>query len=222
MDKFDVKPSGGWRTNGMEMLGVKLRTVPGGRASRPSSVIHTRRFCLECGRASAFSSSSCNDPEKFVLASSKLLCRTAKLPSSDDAQWIEVTISIRKNQATTFLEVWVEHSHGIIDMFNYQKSIRQQKPVNEYYIMSIIYWTLYIEQVTAIICDYRVECYHGNGIHKRIGSYSQKAEKREKVTKSRTAISNDRSCSTSLKRQYFIYIPNLYRKQLVYVMYHSI
>jgi hypothetical protein len=44
---FDKKPSGGYRTKGRDRDGVMTREVPGGRARRPSFVIHSIRFCLE-------------------------------------------------------------------------------------------------------------------------------------------------------------------------------
>lgn len=47
MVMFDKKPSGGYRTKGRDRDGVMTRAVPGGRARRPSFVIHSIRFCLE-------------------------------------------------------------------------------------------------------------------------------------------------------------------------------
>lgn len=49
MDMLDRNPSGGYLTNGRVSAGVMVSLVPGGRASRPSVVIHSRRFCRECG-----------------------------------------------------------------------------------------------------------------------------------------------------------------------------
>lgn len=49
MDTFEKNPSGGYLTKGMEMVGVMVKAVPGGNASLPSSVIHTKRFLRECG-----------------------------------------------------------------------------------------------------------------------------------------------------------------------------
>lgn len=46
---FERNPSSGYRTNGNDMVGVILSTVPGGSASRPSSVIQIKRFFRECG-----------------------------------------------------------------------------------------------------------------------------------------------------------------------------
>jgi len=52
MVMFDKKPSGGYRTKGRDRDGVMTRAVPGGRARRPSFVIHNIRFCLEWGLSS--------------------------------------------------------------------------------------------------------------------------------------------------------------------------
>lgn len=49
MDMLDRNPSGGYLTNGSDSDGVMVSRVPGGRASRPSVVIHSSRFCRECG-----------------------------------------------------------------------------------------------------------------------------------------------------------------------------
>ena len=46
---LDRNPSGGYLTNGRDSDGVIVSLVPGGRARRPSVVIHSRRFCRECG-----------------------------------------------------------------------------------------------------------------------------------------------------------------------------
>lgn len=46
---FERNPSSGYRTNGNDIVGVILSTVPGGNASRPSSVIQTSLFLRECG-----------------------------------------------------------------------------------------------------------------------------------------------------------------------------
>lgn len=43
---LERNPSGGYLTNGMEMVGVMVRRVPGGSASLPSLVIHRILFCL--------------------------------------------------------------------------------------------------------------------------------------------------------------------------------
>lgn len=49
---LDKNPSGGYRTNGSVNDGVMTSRVPGGNANRPSVVIHSRRFCRECGTSS--------------------------------------------------------------------------------------------------------------------------------------------------------------------------
>ena len=46
---FDRKPVGGYLTNGIAIVGAMVIDVPGGKASRPSSVTQMRRFFLECG-----------------------------------------------------------------------------------------------------------------------------------------------------------------------------
>ena len=48
MDIFDKNPSGGYLTKGKDKEGVMVRWVPGGRARRPSLVIHRSLFCREC------------------------------------------------------------------------------------------------------------------------------------------------------------------------------
>lgn len=45
---LEKNPSGGYRTNGIDRDGLTTKVVPGGRASRPSDVIHKIRFCREC------------------------------------------------------------------------------------------------------------------------------------------------------------------------------
>lgn len=49
MEMFEKNPSGGYRTNGIAIVGEMVKEVPGGRARRPSSVIHTNRFCRDFG-----------------------------------------------------------------------------------------------------------------------------------------------------------------------------
>lgn len=49
METFEKNPSGGYLTRGIAMVGVIVIEVPGGSASLPSSVIHTKRFFRECG-----------------------------------------------------------------------------------------------------------------------------------------------------------------------------
>lgn len=49
MDMFEKNPSGGYRTKGIAIVGDMVRDVPGGRASRPSSVTQIKRFCLDFG-----------------------------------------------------------------------------------------------------------------------------------------------------------------------------
>lgn len=61
---FDRNPSNGYRTKGNDSVGVILSTVPGGNASRPSSVIQINRFLRECG---LFASSDSSDAS-FVLS----------------------------------------------------------------------------------------------------------------------------------------------------------
>jgi len=51
---LDMNPSGGYLTNGMDRDGVIVSLVPGGRARRPSVVIHSRRFWREWGLSSSF------------------------------------------------------------------------------------------------------------------------------------------------------------------------
>lgn len=53
IDMFDKNPMGGYLTNGNAIVGVMVRLVPGGRARRPSLVIQSSLFCLECGFASS-------------------------------------------------------------------------------------------------------------------------------------------------------------------------
>lgn len=48
-DILDRNPLGGCLTKGIDIDGVIVIVVPGGRASRPSFVIHRIRFCLEWG-----------------------------------------------------------------------------------------------------------------------------------------------------------------------------
>lgn len=49
METLEKNPSGGYLTRGIAMVGVIVNDVPGGSASLPSSVIHTKRFFRECG-----------------------------------------------------------------------------------------------------------------------------------------------------------------------------
>lgn len=49
IDILDRKPLGGCLTKGIDIDGVIVIVVPGGRASRPSLVIHKILFCLEWG-----------------------------------------------------------------------------------------------------------------------------------------------------------------------------
>lgn len=49
MEMFEKNPSGGYRTNGMAIVGDIVSDVPGGKANRPSSVTHIKRFCLDFG-----------------------------------------------------------------------------------------------------------------------------------------------------------------------------
>lgn len=80
---FDKNPSGGYRTNGSDNVGVILNTVPGGRAKRPSSVIHISLFFRECGSSLRFVSSSATFTSTLrVAASLNLIRRPPPSPSS--------------------------------------------------------------------------------------------------------------------------------------------
>lgn len=48
MVMFERNPSGGYLTNGNDRDGLITSVVPGGKASRPSDVIQSIRFCREC------------------------------------------------------------------------------------------------------------------------------------------------------------------------------
>lgn len=70
MDILDKNPSGGCRTNGRDSDGVMVSSVPGGRANRPSVVIHNSRFCRELASS---------------VAPSVPLCRAIHVPSNSSA-----------------------------------------------------------------------------------------------------------------------------------------
>lgn len=49
MVMLERNPSGGYLTKGIDIVGVMVRSVPGGSASRPSFVIQSILFWRECG-----------------------------------------------------------------------------------------------------------------------------------------------------------------------------
>lgn len=114
IDRFEKKPSGGWRTNGKAMVGVNVKAVPGGSAKRPSSVIQTKRFLRECG---CFESLSINSSWSNSSVN-ELTCVFVWAPFSAASvtgmSFLQVacainTVKVIKNK--TIFEVFSKHSH---------------------------------------------------------------------------------------------------------------